>query len=125
MKKSNEYKVIEENYYSENVNDKTVFTGTLDDCKDWMSHKYDADELLDELSERGVNIKEFILNCLYDPEENGILTGNGEIMKGSRESFHEEFLKECFLNNHLGKYDYLLGLQNKPVLLKYGLTENE
>lgn len=35
MKKSDEYKVIEENYYSENVNDKTVLTGTLDDCKDW------------------------------------------------------------------------------------------
>lgn len=126
MKKGlNEYKVIEENYYSENVNDKTVFVGTLDDCKDRMSHKYDSNELLNQLKEEGVDIKEFMLDCLYDPEENGILLGNGEMMKGNRESFHEEFLEECFLSNHLGKYDYLLGLQNKPVLLKYSLTEND
>ena len=128
MKKKDEYKVVESNYFlndkEENDVEKTVFTGNLEECKEWISHKFDSYDLLEEFKEKGIDVREFILNYLYDPEEHGIFVGGG-LIRGSRESFGMDQLEEFFMNNHPGRYDYLLGIDNKPVLFQYGYTEND
>ena len=109
------YKVIET---CEGI-DKVVKKGDLEECKNWIRTTcYDSIGLLEQLEEDGVDLKEFIINSIYD-EEVPELKKKRLKLKGLDE------LKERFYDSYHGYYQVITNDSKVPVIFQYGITEDE